>query len=314
MFSLPPEVGGYRIKSVAQMAGVTTHAIRKWEKRYHLFSPRRSHNGYRLYSDQDLQFLMYLKSQLDAGKTIGQLAAKGPFVLKEIIESAPLDVSEVSPTWRESALTVIHAARKMDERRVERIFQDCFKKLGVEKACITVIFPLLRVVGELWHQGKVTISSEHLLSQTVRRLLAETILSPPNRERGPTVIVGCIPNDFHDIGAITAAAILQQNGWRTFYLGPNADLEVIRLACVKRQSHLVVLACVIEQSPEEMNNIITAISKIILPICSVIVGGDGALEYRDCLKKHHIRLMRHLEELKSMTPKTAKIFQPLAPN
>ena len=70
-------IPAYRIKTVASMTGLSTHAIRKWEERYHLVHPQRGPNGYRTFTEDDVQFLLYLKSQLTNGETIGQLAESG---------------------------------------------------------------------------------------------------------------------------------------------------------------------------------------------------------------------------------------------
>jgi len=302
MYSLAQEMKGYRIKAVAEMTGFTTHAIRKWEKRYNLLTPRRGENGYRVYSDQDLQLLMYVKAQLDSGKTIGQLATQGSLGLQKAISCDPVDVSEIPEPLRKRAVGVIQAARRMDHWQVEGILQQSWKELGPEGGRVQFFFPLLRTVGVLWHQGMLTISSELLISQTIRRLLAETTLTQKKRAMGPTAIVGCFPNDFHDIGAMTAAGILQQGGWKTVYIGPNMDIELIHLACVKRQSKLVVLACVVEQPPEKMKPIIGDITKFLLPISSVVVGGMGVNMYRDELEKHNIIIINDLLELKTLTP------------
>ena len=311
MSSFEQEMKGYRIKSVAQITGLTTHVIRKWEQRYNLLTPQRSENGYRVYSDQDLQLLMYLKSQLDSGKIIGQLAAQGTKALKEAIASDALDVSEISEGSRERALTVIQAARRMDQLQAERFLLESLRELGLDDSCEKFFFPLLRTVGDLWHQGKLTISSEHLISQTIRRLLAETALSQKGTSIGPTAIVGCMPNDFHDIGAMTAAGILQRNGWRTFYVGPNGDIELIHFACVKRHSKLVILACMVEQSPKDMKKIIFDITKHLLPISTVIVGGVGANVYRDWFEKKDIHIVGQLQDLKKMTPKSFRFHDQL---
>ena len=79
----------YRIKSVASTTGLSTHVIRKWEERYHLVHPQRGPNGYRLYTEDDIQFLLYLKSQLDNGESIGQLAQGGEHDLRR--EGMPIE-------------------------------------------------------------------------------------------------------------------------------------------------------------------------------------------------------------------------------
>ena len=66
----------YRIKSVASITGLSAHVIRKWEERYKVIHPHQAPNGYRLFTEDDIQLLLYLKSQLDHGESIGQLARK----------------------------------------------------------------------------------------------------------------------------------------------------------------------------------------------------------------------------------------------
>jgi len=302
MSSIDHDLKGYRIKSVAQMTGLTAHAIRKWEQRYQLLTPQRGENGYRVYSDDDLQLLMYVKAKLESGKTIGQLAARGPDTLKETITAEPVDVSDIPRELRERALRIVQAARNRDHSQVEAILQHTFRELGYDQACERCFFPLLRITGELWHDGKMSLSSEHLISQTIRRLLAEATLPLKERHQGPTAIVGCLPNDFHDIGAMTAAGLLHRNGWRTFYIGPSRDMELIHLACVKRKSTLVLLASVIEQSPEDMKDILFYITTYLLPITTVMVGGSGSLLYRDWLEKKGIHVIKDMIGLQTLTP------------
>ena len=64
---------GYRIKAVATFTGLSPHVIRKWEERYQFVIPYRSENGYRLYFEDDIQFLMYLNAQIEAGAQVVQL-------------------------------------------------------------------------------------------------------------------------------------------------------------------------------------------------------------------------------------------------
>src|SRR5688572_9867738 len=59
--------GGYRIGTVAKLAGLTTHAIRVWERRYGAAAPDRSSGGARLYSDEDLRRFKLIKRLLERG-------------------------------------------------------------------------------------------------------------------------------------------------------------------------------------------------------------------------------------------------------
>lgn len=73
----------YRIGAVANLTGVSTHAIRAWERRYGLRLGKRSQGGTRLYSDGDIIRLSLLKSLLKKGEAISAIADLSIEQLKE---------------------------------------------------------------------------------------------------------------------------------------------------------------------------------------------------------------------------------------
>ena len=65
--------------------------------------------------------------------------------------------------------------------------------LGMDQAVEQVFFPTLRTIGDLWHRGEINMTGESLVSQSVRRYLAEAnnLLKKP--KVGPSVVVTCVP-------------------------------------------------------------------------------------------------------------------------
>ena len=66
------EAPKYTIKAVCNQTGVQTVTLRAWERRYNLLKPKRSEGNYRLYSEQDVAILRWLKYQVDAGTSISK--------------------------------------------------------------------------------------------------------------------------------------------------------------------------------------------------------------------------------------------------
>src|SRR5438552_2057168 len=66
----------YNIKAVCKRTGLTLATLRAWERRYGVPSPGRTENGYRLYSEQDVAILFWLKQQTENGGNIGQVSAQ----------------------------------------------------------------------------------------------------------------------------------------------------------------------------------------------------------------------------------------------
>jgi DNA-binding transcriptional MerR regulator/methanogenic corrinoid protein MtbC1 len=65
----------FNTKAVVQKTGVPAPTLRAWERRYHLLSPERADNAYRLYSERDIAMIRWLKERVDEGMTISQAVA-----------------------------------------------------------------------------------------------------------------------------------------------------------------------------------------------------------------------------------------------
>ncbi len=95
----------YRIGTVAQLARLSTHTIRAWERRHHVVTPRRSEGGTRLYTDSDVTKLSLLKALTQCGEPIGMIAPLDTDTLRERLRAyrrdrsaAPLvDASAAAP-------------------------------------------------------------------------------------------------------------------------------------------------------------------------------------------------------------------------
>ena len=64
----------YTIKVVQARTGIKPVTLRAWERRYDLLTPMRMPNGYRLYSERDIQLLLWVQRKLDSGKSISEVA------------------------------------------------------------------------------------------------------------------------------------------------------------------------------------------------------------------------------------------------
>ena len=63
----------YTIKAVQTRSGIKPVTLRAWERRYDLLQPARMPNGYRLYSERDIQLLLWVQRKLNSGVTSPRL-------------------------------------------------------------------------------------------------------------------------------------------------------------------------------------------------------------------------------------------------
>ena len=81
----PARSGSYRIGIVARYVGVSTHALRAWERRYGTVDPRRTPGGSRLYDATEIDRLKTLKQLTDSGRSIGEIARLSLEELKRLL-------------------------------------------------------------------------------------------------------------------------------------------------------------------------------------------------------------------------------------
>ncbi len=289
----------YRIKSVAAITGLSAHLIRKWEKRYTLFTLERGTNGYRTFTEEDIQFLLYLKNQLAMGQTIGQLAQSGADDLRHSMNRVPVEVSLLPEEFRAESQRLVQAARRQNARDITQILTTWIEQYGLEQALRNIIFPLLQVVGDLWHQGGISISGEHRISQLVRQHIINTLKQEPTTGSIPA-LVACVPGDYHEIGPLATTLFLQKSGWQSTYLGPNISFEVLQMALRRRQAQLMILSCILEPPRETVQKWLNTISQEIQPLCQVMVGGTGFAPYAKELADHGVPYLRSIDEVKNI--------------
>lgn len=72
-FILQPERKHMNISQAAQQTGLSAKQIRDYEKQNLLPETRRSESGYRVYSEQDLQRLRFIRHARDVGFSLAQI-------------------------------------------------------------------------------------------------------------------------------------------------------------------------------------------------------------------------------------------------
>ena len=88
----PELTRSYRIGDVARFVGVSTHALRAWERRYGTVLPNRTPGGSRRYDAAQIERLKTLKGLTDNGHSIGEVARLSLVDLRRLL-AATLELS-----------------------------------------------------------------------------------------------------------------------------------------------------------------------------------------------------------------------------
>lgn len=222
------------IQAVAQRTGVPAATLRKWEQRYGALKPERTAGAHRRYSEPDVMRVEWLKARLAEGYRIGEAAR---------LLGAADGSSETVPRDPEALVRqIVEGATAADPARVERAVEQALALLEPAAAIDDVLGPALREVGDRWERGELGIGQEHGTSEAVRAKLRGLLDAGAEGPNG-TAVLCCVAGERHEIGLLSAAVLLQSDGWSIVYLGADTPLpDAAGVAAARDASLLCVSA------------------------------------------------------------------------
>ena len=166
----------FRINHVAKVTGISKEVLRVWEKRYRLLSPERGANRYRLYSEKDVEILLFLRKEMEQGQSIGELASLGKdgilARIKECKINKPTSVTKDQILEElERYLLDFNTSffeKRLNDLRILMPFEEFFHK---------ILVPLQIRVGELWTNDEIDISIEHYVTAQAQQKISKTEIS-----------------------------------------------------------------------------------------------------------------------------------------
>ena len=272
-------MGLYKIDHVAKLTGLSKHVIRSWERRFDLLNPVRGGNRYRMYTQEDVDLLIFIRRELESGFAIGELAKLGREALigQMAYKQKSLDKSKESPLTRINE-KLIASLSPFDKNKFVSELNEAVSLISFKEVFFKIFIPLQRRVGDMWHEGQIGVGEEHFVTHHIKQKFLSVLNQLPVSDDGPKVVISCLPNDYHEMGATIAAYQCAINGCQVFYLGANMPVEGLAEFCSKTRPNLVLLSCSKELDDLEAKSLAEEYSKNLLPICSVWAGGPSMSE------------------------------------
>lgn len=303
----------YNMKAVTRRTGIAAATLRAWERRYSALSPQRSDGNYRLYSERDIAVLKWLQAQLDAGLSISRAVAllerlklrdssRGstgkPYV--DLGTDVDVDVDEptaesvdhsgtltlpADPTassWENLSVALYKALIDMDEQAAGLVLAESFALYQVDQVCLEVMIPVMRRVGEAWHNGSISVVNEHFASAYLHgRLLS--IFSSYVAVNGPLILVGTAPGELHELGSLIFAILLRRHGLNVRFVGTNVPLVDLVRTIEQLRPRAVALAATLVETAHQLRGLPTQFNQN-YPDMLLVLGGQGFTHYGD---DHH---------------------------
>jgi MerR family transcriptional regulator, light-induced transcriptional regulator len=229
----PPPLGSFsdrpvfNTKAVARETGVPADTFRAWERRYGVPHPQRTAGLHRLYSDRDIAIIRWLRDRTAEGVNISQAVQ----LLTSAQESEPETAASVARPLQRLQEELLLAVTSFNTPYAERLVGEAFALHPFEAVLLDLLQPLMVEIGARWYRNELNVAAEHFASQFVRRKLAGLFNIFEGSAQRAAIIVGCAPEELHDLGALLIALFLMRRGRHVIYLGAQVPLvDLIAMA------------------------------------------------------------------------------------
>jgi DNA-binding transcriptional MerR regulator len=259
MMSYSQEEAMFNIGAVSRMTGIVEATLRVWERRYEFPKASRTSGGHRLYSQQDVSRLQWVKTRIDEGiqvshaiRALQRAEQQGTFVpVPSLTSDTPRSIQEGT------SLAVLH--RQLLDALVEHDIDEANQVMGeaqvlypLEQIILEIIGPTLHAIGEAWEQGKVDVATEHLATNHLRHYLHLWMrIGPPTYAIHP-VLLACAPGELHEGSLLMLGVLLRRLRWPVLYLGQTMPLPSLSMFIEDLAPSIVVFVAMTKEPAQAL--------------------------------------------------------------
>ena len=297
----------YPIQVVVRETGLSAHVLRVWEKRYGAVVPERTSTQRRSYSEAELRRLKLLRRVTLLGHPIGSVARLPDHELESLASAAapaPPAISERAGADSPLVEQGLAAVQAFDADALNALLERTAIDAGHMALLRQVIAPLAERIGELWADGSLRPAHEHFATAAMRGFLLNPARQYAGADPGATLVISTPQGQLHELGAVMAAALANENGWRAIYLGPSLPAAEIAGAALQNRARAVALSVLFPAGDPNVARELGDLRRFLPGNVPILVGGHAAELSRDALEAAGAVYVADLPELAA---KLAKI-------
>lgn len=115
-------------------------------------------------------------------------------------------------------------------------------------ACVRIVQPAMYQIGNLWQDGSITVSQEHLataISESAIVAAYERAQFLPRN--GKTAMFACVEGNYHNLGLRMLSDAFETTGWDVVYLGASVPSRDLLAEVDRRRPALLALSAALPQ-------------------------------------------------------------------
>lgn len=297
------------VKAIVQLIGINENTLRGWERRYGAVSPNRDDEGRRTYSAKDFERIQCLWELVQKGHSIGRLAPLSTTKLKSMLSEHPQEKIQASGQQNDVVNIILkQMVKDLENFDLEKLYAHLQKarfEVSSKEIVLHLILPLMREVGILVIENKMSIANEHILSSLLRDYLGSIYqsLSPYNlsaRQMSKCVILTSREGDIHEFGILLSAIISNLHRLKSIYLGPNMPVDDLIESCQQFKNDYLVLSLMKLPAQRELVSSFDYLKKLDQKVpkkITFILGGSDLVDLKKLSSSRRIIQLKDLSEL-----------------
>ena len=261
--------GKYTIKVVSERTGVRPVTLRAWERRYDLLEPDRLDNNYRLYSERDIQVIRWITHRMDDGLSISNAAREydnlrkegiWPEALPTVLPPTPSKEPKHPPEYFSEKL--YDALTNHDEAQAKKITDAIQSMFDLKTIFFEIFAPCLHKIGDAWYRGQIRIATEHFASAYIRGILMNLLQAFPVYSQAPKILIGCAPEEFHEIAPLMLSVLLRREGYQVEFLGADLPVDDLVFYAGDVSPEMIILSAGFEHTARPLMKMQTKLDKL----------------------------------------------------
>lgn len=251
--------------------------IRAWENRYGAVNPLRTESGYRMYSQEDVDDLRWLKEQVEnEGSSISQAVRQLKLQKEAATNAVPFPA--IGPIGEESyeqlCGQIYETLSEFQGEKANKLIDYGFSIYGYDAMFYKVLVPILVRVGDEWESGQASVAQEHFMTELVSRRFFQFFHLFPIHSNLPKVLALCPEGEHHQVGLMLFSLLLRRNGLEVFYLGANTPIDGVLQVIGAQEISIVCMSISNSRLVPKADGMVKLISSH-YPNVKFLLGGHG---------------------------------------
>ena len=222
----------FTIGEVTRLTGLPEATLRVWERRYAFPYAHRTPGGHRLYSQDEVLHLQWVKLRLNEGMRASQAILARRHTHRAAAVAAalhgPVRLPEsANPALATLCTALLDALMAYNNAQSAAILSDALAAYPLESVVLDLVGPTMATIGDLWCDGEATVAMEHFATNFLRQQLLSWMRESPSPFTVNPVALACAPDELHEGSLLMLGTLLRRLRWPVVYLGqtlPITDL------------------------------------------------------------------------------------------